>query len=111
MTLVNPLAPDRQTATYHEVGVLTTGHLMREHRGIGSLDVGIEALVEDTELRPVQIEGLDRIVADPGAERSLFERSAYGAHGRLRGHAGHACRTDVMRNWLGGARARGAHCR
>ena len=89
MTLINPLNPVRETATYHEVGVLTTGHLMVEHTRVGRTDVRLEALVQDTDLAPVEVERLDVRVADTSAEVGLLERRADGSHGRLRGETGH----------------------
>lgn len=77
-------------ATYHKVGVLATGHLMVENTRVGGADVGLEATVQDTDLTPVEVEGLDVGVADTSTELGLLKSRANCTHRRLGGQTRHA---------------------
>lgn len=77
-----------------EVGVLSSGHLMVEDTRVGRSDVGLEALVELSDLGPVLVETLNVLVRDSGTEVGLLERGADGTHGGL----GRQSREDVDGN-------------
>ncbi len=42
-------------SAYHEVGILSTWHLVIEDTRVGSPDVGLKAAVQHTNLTPVQV--------------------------------------------------------
>lgn len=93
----------------HQVGVLSSGHLVVEDTRVGAvggrvsrktarlkrkdspLDVGVKAAVERANGRPVEVEGLDVLVRDTSSEVGLLESRADGTHRRLRSHTRHAC--------------------
>ena len=72
-------------ASYHEVGVLPTGHLMLEYTRIGSPNVCLEASVQLANLGPVEIKGLNICVSDTGAKSRLLQGHADGPHRGLGG--------------------------
>ena len=63
---------------------------MVEDGRVGSADVGLEAAVEHADLAPVQVQRLDISITDTSSKTSLLKSRGDGAHGWLRGKAGHA---------------------
>lgn len=43
-------------STHHEVGILSSRHLVVEDTGIGCTNVGLETAVEHADLTPVQVQ-------------------------------------------------------
>lgn len=71
-----------------QVGVLSTGHFVVKDTRVGSSDIRFKGSVEDSNLGPVLVEGLDVFVRDTCAEASLFQGRDDSTHGRLRGQTG-----------------------
>jgi len=77
---------------------------MLENTRIGGANVGLEAAVQLSNLRPVQIKGLDISISDTGAKSGLLQGRANSSHRRLRGETGHACQfllAQLMRSRRG----------
>jgi len=66
-----------------------------EDTRVGAPDVGIEALVKSSNVRPVKVESLDVLVRDSGSELGLFKSGADSSHRRLRSSTRHAVDSDV----------------
>lgn len=81
---------DDSDATYHQVSVLSSRHLVVEDTGIGRADVGLETAVEKADLGPVEVQCLDISVAYARSQRGLFKSTADGTHWWLGGQSGHA---------------------
>jgi len=62
---------------------------MIKHTRITRPHVRLEALVEHTDLTPVQVERLDIFITNSSSQLGLFESSANGSHGWLRGETRH----------------------
>jgi hypothetical protein len=70
--------------------------------GVGARHLGVEALVEDTNLAPVQVESLDVFVTDTGAHSGLLKSSNDGTHCSLGSGSGHAYQQTSslqLRSW------------
>lgn len=63
---------------------------MIEDTGIGGPDIGFEAAIEHANLTPVEVEGLDILIANTCSQGSLFQSHAHGSHRWLRSQTRHA---------------------
>lgn len=93
---VQPLGTQTKLGSLElQVRVLTTGHLVVKDTRIGSADIGLEALVELSDLGPILVERLDVLVRDTSTQTGLLESTADGTHGRLRCETGKVIDGDV----------------
>lgn len=69
-----------RSRTNHQISVLSTWHLVIEDTGVRCSDICFKAAVKDSDLGPVQIEGLNVSISDAGSELRLLQRHADSAH-------------------------------
>lgn len=68
---------------------------MIEHTRIGSPNIGLEALIQDSDLAPVEVQCLDIGVTDTCTKVALLKGGSDSTHGWLRGETGHAVDGDI----------------
>ncbi len=68
---------------------------MCKHAGVGRSDIGLEATVQLSDLRPIQVQGLNICISDTSAKFGLLQSGAHGTHGWLRCESRHAVDCDV----------------
>jgi hypothetical protein len=68
-----------------------SGHFVVKDTRVGSSDVGLEALVQLSNLRPIGVESLDVLVRDTSTQSGLLKSGTDGTHSGLRCKTGQDC--------------------
>lgn len=79
----------------HHVGELATWDLVLVHLWIWASEVSLEWRVEETELRPVRVNGTDVVDVQAGLVVAALERRKHGANAGLGGHSRQAVSGSV----------------